>query len=464
MRRLLGRLYGHLRDAIVPQLRSSQHYYEQQLDQYVGPETDWLDLGCGHQVLPQWRAQAERMIVDRTRSVTGIDCDLASIRRHRTIRRVILGDIGALPFPDESFDLVTANMVLEHLTNPERQFAEIGRVLRPGGRLLVHTPNSLGYPAVLNRLMPSAVSHIAIRMLDTRSDVDVFPAFYRVNTERQLASVGLKAGLVPDSVQMVATDAMFAVVPPIALIELLAIRVLLTSPMRRYRSNMIAVLQKPGQCTADPHGPVRRQPAAASRTGSVASDIVIYAADIPRLALHGSWRHSTDQSAAGGVKLETAAVGTSWLQTALASPTDFVDMTIDVISGLPYALWIRLRAFNNSKHSDSVWIQFSNAVADGSRVYEIGTTQALLVNLATDSDARSLNGWGWQNGAYWLPQPTKFTFTHSGAQTIRMQVRESGVQVDQIVLSSDRYLRARPGQVSADQTIVARSMPPPIPR
>src|SRR5262249_4707508 len=79
MRERLCHVYGKLRDAIAPGLRYSQLFYEDQLRRLVGPTVDWLDLGCGHHVLPPWRGDAERTVVGRCRSVTGIDYDLPSL-------------------------------------------------------------------------------------------------------------------------------------------------------------------------------------------------------------------------------------------------------------------------------------------------------------------------------------------------------------------------------------------------
>jgi hypothetical protein len=48
------------------------------------------------------------------------------------------------------------------------------------------------------------------------------------------------------------------------------------------------------------------------------------------------------------------------------------------------------------------------------------------------------------------------TFPTTGTRTLRVQVREDGVQLDQIVLSPGRYLNAAPGGVTNDSTIVPK--------
>ena len=132
-------------------------------------------------------------------------------------------------------------------------------------------------------------------------------------------------------------------------------------------------------------------------------------------------------------------------------------MTFNATAGTPYTLWLRLQATGNSKFNDSLWVQFSDALASGSPAYPINTTSGLLVNLATDATAGSLNAWGWQNAAYWLSQATTVTFANSGTHTLRIQVREDGVQFDQIVLSPGSYLNSPPGPPGGDTTIVPKS-------
>ena len=98
-----------------------------------------------------------------------------------------------------------------------------------------------------------------------------------------------------------------------------------------------------------------------------------------------------------------------------------------------------------------MWVQFSDA-----NVYPINSTSGLLVNLATDGSGSSLSGWGWQNAAYWLSQTTTVTFGTTGTHTVRIQVREDGVQFDQIVLSPTTYFNSAPGPVANDTTIVPK--------
>jgi hypothetical protein len=100
-------------------------------------------------------------------------------------------------------------------------------------------------------------------------------------------------------------------------------------------------------------------------------------------------------------------------------------------------------------------VQFATAQSGGNPVYAIGTTSGLLVNLESCSGCGA-SGWGWQNGAYWLSQATTVTFPTSGTQTIRIQVREDGAQIDQVVLSPSQYLSAAPGPVKQDSTIVPK--------
>lgn len=245
LRESLYGIYAQAERVLVPGLKYSQSIYEQVLREYVTPETVWLDLGCGHQVLPSWRAAEEQRLVAQSKFIVGMDYDQHSLLNHRTIPRRVRGDLTLLPFQSNYFNLVTANMVVEHLGNPGVQFREVRRVLKPGGLFIFHTPNALGYGTALARLVPEAIKGKLIYLLDGRREEDVFETHYKANTLQQIEGLAQASDFEIVKIKMLVTNAMFAMVLPVALPELLWIRLLMTRPLRRIRTNIITIWQKP---------------------------------------------------------------------------------------------------------------------------------------------------------------------------------------------------------------------------
>jgi SAM-dependent methyltransferase len=250
MQQSLLRLSAALQRRMTPGLRYSQDEYEDVLRARADGVARWLDLGCGHRVLPEWRESAEKAIVGRAGLVVGIDYDLPSLARHRSLRRVARADASRLPFADGTFDLVTANMVVEHLDDPEAQFREVARVLRPGGAFLFHTPNDRSYIVRAARLLPDGVKKVAARILDGREGDDVFPTHYRVNRPERIAAVAAAAGLGVDELKMIRTSPVFNVVPPLLVPELLWVRALASPRLAGQRPDIICVLRKAAGATA----------------------------------------------------------------------------------------------------------------------------------------------------------------------------------------------------------------------
>jgi 2-polyprenyl-3-methyl-5-hydroxy-6-metoxy-1,4-benzoquinol methylase len=102
-----------------------------------------LDAGCGTGLFSARAA-------GRGASVTSLDVGdrlLARVAEKCESTRVV-GRLEALPFADASFDVVVSTEVVEHLPQPVDGMRELVRVLRPGGRLVVTTPNRVWHPAV----------------------------------------------------------------------------------------------------------------------------------------------------------------------------------------------------------------------------------------------------------------------------------------------------------------------------
>jgi SAM-dependent methyltransferase len=93
-----------------------------------------LDIGFG--------TGAMLTFLSRYGSVVGMDLEAEAIRfaRTRCDRPMMLGDISRVPLQTASLDLVTAFDIIEHVDDDRAAFAELARLCRPGGHLLVTVP------------------------------------------------------------------------------------------------------------------------------------------------------------------------------------------------------------------------------------------------------------------------------------------------------------------------------------
>ena len=175
----------------------------------------------------------------------------------------------------------------------------------------------------------------------------------------------------------------------------------------------------------------------------------------------------SDSTAAGGKRLQNPNNGAAKLSTPLASPANYFELTFDAVADTPYRLWIRGKAINNSYANDSVFVQFDGSVtSSGSAQWRIGTTSATPYVLEECSGC-GVSNWGWEDNGYGkgVLGPLVY-FANTGEQRIRIQVREDGLGIDQVVLSPAKYLTTAPGPARNDSTILPATggtAPPPPP-
>ena len=198
-----------------------------------------------------------------------------------------------------------------------------------------------------------------------------------------------------------------------------------------------------------------------------APTIVLWSANVDAANVHGNWVQLADSTAAGGSALQNPDKGQSKIAPALAAPTNYFEATFTAMSGVAYHLWVRMRAQNNSLSNDSVHLQFSDSVTStGDPTMRIGTTGSAEFVLQDGTSDPSDNEWGWADNGWGAPGVHVF-FAATGTHTVRVQQREDGAIVDQIVLSPNTYLTTPPGPRDNDTTILpaddGSSAPPPPP-
>lgn len=157
----------------------------------LGPRPIVLDFGAGrgaafdegipiHRSLLDLRSKAEKVI--------GVDVAEPVLGNPALTEAHVIAPGGSLPLSDRSVDLVVADHIFEHLSDPAPVARELTRVLRPAGWICARTPNRRGYIAVAARAVPNRLhSRVLRRVQPSRREEDVFDTVYNLNTLGDIA-------------------------------------------------------------------------------------------------------------------------------------------------------------------------------------------------------------------------------------------------------------------------------------
>jgi SAM-dependent methyltransferase len=176
--------------AMNPGWRPATEVYADLVLEFVRPSSLLLDLGCG-------RGGLVEQLGHPLPQVIGVDPDWLSLREHRLALPRVAALSEALPLANGRFDVVFASWLLEHLRRPFLTFAQIARVLTPGGVFIFITPNWRHPLATINRGLGRfhRLQGLLVDRFYGRAEADAFPTFYRANSPATIQRLGETQGL-----------------------------------------------------------------------------------------------------------------------------------------------------------------------------------------------------------------------------------------------------------------------------
>ncbi|MBK9234549.1 MAG: class I SAM-dependent methyltransferase [Rhodoferax sp.] len=179
-KRLLDKHYSH-------QVHPYRAFEQRALALIDGETKTLLDAGCGRTVpvLRKFLGKVPRLIGVELVEFTDVP---AGIETHNA-------DLAKLPLPDASVDLIISRSVFEHLTEPDKVYAEFSRILKPGGRVLFLTANMWDYGTLVARAIPNRFHAKIVKQVEGREEEDTFPTAYKTNTRKAVDALSAASGL-----------------------------------------------------------------------------------------------------------------------------------------------------------------------------------------------------------------------------------------------------------------------------
>lgn len=181
-------------------------------------------------------------------TVVGLDID-PDVKNNQWLASAHVFDGRKMPFADCSFDACVSNFVLEHVSHPAEHFAEIARVLRPGGVYCLRTPNLFHYVSAGAHAMPHSLHLLlANRLRGLAADAhDPYPTWFRANSRRRLRKLCLENGLDKPAITMIEPEPSYGRAHPVLFYPMMAYErmVNLTDALSGFRITILLATRKP---------------------------------------------------------------------------------------------------------------------------------------------------------------------------------------------------------------------------
>lgn len=206
---------------LLPNITYNQFFYEKLLEQNINSSSVWLDAAGGFRILPWESKQLEKALFKKAKEVVAVDIEFDTIRKHGTIRKLIVADLQKLPFKNDYFNVITLNVVLEHLKNPSLVVKELVRVLEKRGKIIVHMPNKYGYISFAALLIPAELRKLMHYKLLKYPAGNYHDLYYRCNTKYALNQVMKKYSMRNLYFEYKNTNLFFYFFKPLLFLEIL---------------------------------------------------------------------------------------------------------------------------------------------------------------------------------------------------------------------------------------------------
>jgi SAM-dependent methyltransferase len=214
---------------------------EQEIERRIDARTVILDAGCGR------KAEVLNRFSRAVKTAVGIDVVGFLPATGDPRIQLLNADLSRIALRQASVDVAMSRSVLEHVRDPLEVYAEVYRVLKPGGRFVFLTPNLWDYGAAASKVIPNALHPWIVRKLEGRLEEDTFPTYYRSNTSAAVRRLARKTGFAVESIRFLGQYPCYFMCNPVLFLIGTAYEKLLAkfAVLHKFRGWLLVILTKP---------------------------------------------------------------------------------------------------------------------------------------------------------------------------------------------------------------------------